>query len=422
MEVKNGFKNTEVGVIPVNWKSIIIGNISIKVGSGITPTGGEKVYKKEGHPFIRSQNVGWGEMLLSNVAFIDDEIHNSFNSSEIQENDILLNITGASIGRSAVAGKNLIGGNVNQHVCIIRVEKTKIIPSFLKEIILSNLGQGQINSFQAGGNRQGLNFNQIKSIKIPLPPLSEQQAITGVLSDTDNLIQSLEKQIAKKRLIKQGVMQKLFTPKKGWEEKRLGDIFEIVGGFSATREQLSDDGYCYLHYGDIHGSNRTFIDCDSDYSKIPKLRININKISKKSLLKNGDVVFVDASEDEEGTSRHVVIRNSKNIPFISGLHTIVARSKDESLDIKYKGYCFHCKYVKDQFKFYSVGTKVSGVSKTSIKNIIVYIPQLDEQISIANNIESIDYKIETLEKKLTKYKLLKQGLMQNLLTGKIRLK
>jgi type I restriction enzyme S subunit len=139
------------------------------------------------------------------------------------------------------------------------------------------------------------------------------------------------------------------------------------------------------------------------------------------LLNEGDIVFVDASEDDEGTSRHIVVKNPDRVPYISGLHTIVAKSKDDSVNNDYKRYCFQSAYIKSQFKFYAVGTKVSGISKTNILKIEISLPTLDEQTSIAIILSDMDAEISVLETKLSKYKQIKQGMMQNLLTGKIRL-
>ncbi len=112
------------------WKAQELGPKTTKVGSGITPSGGDKNYKRTGRPFMRSQNVGWGSLLLDDVAFIDEETHRSFSSTEIEASDVLLNITGASIGRSAVADMRIIGGNVNQHVCIIRSKTGELVSCF----------------------------------------------------------------------------------------------------------------------------------------------------------------------------------------------------------------------------------------------------------------------------------------------------
>ncbi|EQD56239.1 type I restriction modification DNA specificity domain-containing protein, partial [mine drainage metagenome] len=144
---------------------------------------------------------------------------------------------------------------------------------------------------------------QLASYSVSFPPSkAEQEAIAEALSDADALIDSLERLIAKKRAIKQGAMQQLLTGQTRlpcfhgeWEVKRLADLFKFSGGYSASRDQLSTEGYCYLHYGDIHGSSKTTIDTSADHQEIPKLAISLKKVSPDSLLADGDVVFVDAS-------------------------------------------------------------------------------------------------------------------------------
>ena len=193
------------------WENACLGEKALKIGSGITPTGGEKIYRSEGRPFLRSQNVGWGILLLDDIAFIDDDTHATFPATEIEADDVFLNITGASIGRSAVSDSRVTGGNVNQHVCIIRPDLTKLFPRFLNYSLLSTAGQRQIDSFQAGGNRQGLNFSQIRSMSFRLPPLPEQTAIAEALMDLDAGLAALEQRRAKTRALKQGMMQELLT-------------------------------------------------------------------------------------------------------------------------------------------------------------------------------------------------------------------
>jgi type I restriction enzyme S subunit len=193
------------------WEVCNLGDKTIKIGSGITPTGGERVYKKEGRPFLRSQNVGWGCLLMEDIAFIDDETHETFLGTEVEGGDVFLNITGASIGRCAVSDARVEGGNVNQHVCIIRPRKEQLNSEFLSLFLLSKDGQKQIDSFQAGGNRQGLNFGQIRSFQLRAPSLPEQTAIAAILSDMDAGIAALERKRDKTRLLKQGMMQELLT-------------------------------------------------------------------------------------------------------------------------------------------------------------------------------------------------------------------
>lgn len=193
------------------WDMEALGPKTTKIGSGITPSGGDRNYKKNGRPFVRSQNVGWGQLILDDIAFIDDAVHLEFAGTEIKQRDVLLNITGASIGRCATADDRIVGGNVNQHVCIIRAKSNELNPEYLKQYLLSRGGQNQIDSFQAGGNRQGLNFAQIRLLLVPIPPnIKEQQRIADILASIDDIVGSVIDALRKINAHKNGLMQQLF--------------------------------------------------------------------------------------------------------------------------------------------------------------------------------------------------------------------
>jgi type I restriction enzyme, S subunit len=168
-------------------------------------------------------------------------------------------------------------------------------------------------------------------------------------------------------------------------------------------------------------SSKTFVDVKAEYQNIPKLDIPLKRVSGGSLLEDGDVVFVDASEDDAGTSRHVVVVNKDNTPFISGLHTIVAKSKTDELAHEYRRHCFQTDAIQQQFIFYAVGTKVSGISKTNIAKLRLGVPSIPEQNAIARVLSDMDSEIAALEQRRNKTRALKQGMMQELLTGRTRL-
>ena len=191
------------------WKIVKVGTITTKVGSGVTPRGGETIYRSQGHPFVRSQNVGWGRLLLNDIAYIDEETHKKQLNTALEQNDVLLNITGASIGRCAIVNEMIVNGNVNQHVCIIR-SNGAVDSEFLCNYLLSNYGQKQIDSFQAGGNRQGLNFEQIKSIRISIPTLDEQKYIAKLLCAINQRIETQNKIIEKLETLIKGIRHKVF--------------------------------------------------------------------------------------------------------------------------------------------------------------------------------------------------------------------
>lgn len=194
-----------------NWRPRELGLMTSKIGSGITPRGGEKKYQSSGRPFIRSQNIGWGELILDNVAYIDEDTHASFAATEVEKGDVLLNISGASIGRSAVADARIACGNVNQHVCIIRCLSEQMQAYFLSQYLISKHGQDQIDSYQAGGNRQGLNFGQIRSFLIPQPrDIAEQECIADCLRTADTILATQSQRISTLKRQKQGLLQQLF--------------------------------------------------------------------------------------------------------------------------------------------------------------------------------------------------------------------
>ena len=219
------------------WKKCTIGGLTIKVGSGVTPRGGEAVYKTEGHPFVRSQNVGLGHLLLDDIAYIDEDTHQRQKNTELQLDDVLLNITGASIGRSAIVTKEIVRGNVNQHVCIIRT-KDNLVSSFLCNFLLSNYGQKQIDSFQAGGNRQGLNFEQIKSIKIAIPTVNEQSKIAQLLQLVEERIATQNKIIEDLKKLKSAISLKMLHSD-SWEQFKIQDIASIGRGRVISSVEIS---------------------------------------------------------------------------------------------------------------------------------------------------------------------------------------
>jgi len=417
MELRPGYKRTEVGVIPDDWSQTTIGEIAIKVGSGITPRGGNSKYKQYGRPFMRSQNVGRGRLLIDDMAYIDDETHSTFSATELKNNDVLLNITGASIGRSALANQSLVGGNVNQHVCIIRSNPNVASPNFISFFLLSSLGQSQIDSFQAGGNREGLNFGQIRSIKLTLPPTKvEQEAIAEALSDTDALVESLEQLITKKRDIKQGAMQELFILKPGDEVRLLRDISTLKGrigwqGLNQT-EFTSNDDEPFL----ITGMN--FKDGAIRWNEVYHISDPRYEMAKDIQLRTGDVLMT-----KDGTIGKVLYIDNIPCPGKASLnsHLLLFRPIRKSYNSRYLYYQLSSQRFKDFIELSKYGTTFFGISQSSVGNYSVLLPPLVDQVRIASILSDMDAEIDALGTKLTKTRQLKQGMMHELLTGKTRL-
>ena len=224
------------------WEKCKLGELTTKVGSGSTPKGGNAVYTSVGHCFVRSQNVGMGYLILDDIAHIDDDIHQKHKATELSEDDVLLNITGASIGRTAIATKEIEGGNVNQHVCIIRAN-SKVSPKFLCNYIQTKKIQNYIRSLQTGGSREGLNFEQIRSFPISLPSIAEQNKIAQLLDKLNERIATQNKIIDKLQSLIKGISGRIFASIQGIEY-RMGDIASITNGDSNVQDAVteSNDG------------------------------------------------------------------------------------------------------------------------------------------------------------------------------------
>jgi type I restriction enzyme S subunit len=207
------FKETRIGQIPESWDIEKIGDHTTHVGSGATPRGGSKVYLTEGVPFIRSQNVYFEGLIQGDLVYISEQTHKEMSRSRTFPNDVLLNITGASIGRACVIPIDLLDANVNQHVCIIRPSKN-LLYKYLFYFLQSENGQNQIFKFQIGGNREGLNFQQIRSIELPFPKdIKKQEQIADILSAVDKKILVNNKLKEKLTLLKKGLIQDLLSGK-----------------------------------------------------------------------------------------------------------------------------------------------------------------------------------------------------------------
>ena len=343
------------------------------------------MYRPIGRPFVRSQNVGWGRLLLDDLADLDEKTHATFPESEIHAGDVLLNITGASIGRSAVANERLAGGNVNQHVCEIRLDRSRLIPEFVCFFLLSRAGQDQIDSFQAGGNRQGLNFGQIRSMEIPEPEVAEQCRIAEALSDADQLMISPERLVAKKRDVKQGTMQEFART-------------DPAAGVRGRVDNPEDRGSCRGQgrwdtlYGGVTilGWQRALDELRRDSPKArlaTRVRGRISsdglRESAAQLLPVGTVLMALAGQGKtRGTVAvsHVELATNQSI---AG----VLPSGDHNPDFLY--YDLDSRYEELRSESSGDGGR-GGLNLTIIKNLQVPMPPLDEQTAIADVLSDMD--------------------------------
>lgn len=200
-----------------------------------------------------------------------------------------------------------------------------------------------------------------------------------------------------------------------WEtDKNYGDLFEFNGSLSKSREELGEEGYAYLHYGDMHRNSFNKVSYEQ-YSFLPKVSISLYG-KEKYLMRDGDVAFLDASEDLEGTSRCVLIDNPNNAPFFAGLHIIPARETGNNFSKWYKQYITLPDFVKKQFQRLACGFKVYGLNKDTIAKIDYAFPKdKTEQGKIAEILMKWDEAVELQERYIQKLEFRKKAIIQKML-------
>lgn len=202
--------------VPAHWGVTRLGFLCDKIGSGKTPHGGADVYADEGIMFLRSQNIYDEGLMLDDVVYITEEIDNDMQGTRVKPRDILLNVTGASLGRTCIVPTEFVNANVNQHVCIIRLEDLSL-SSFIAWVIKAPFIKAQIEAIQSGAAREGLNFGQISKLALALPPPDEQQVIAAYLdreaARIDQLTAKVEAAIARLTEYRQALITAAVTGK-----------------------------------------------------------------------------------------------------------------------------------------------------------------------------------------------------------------
>jgi type I restriction enzyme, S subunit len=417
MELKEGYKLTDVGIIPIDWEVKKLINLSTLITKGTTP----KTFAKAGINYIKIESLLGDKINIEKCLFVDEDINNGeLKRSILNDGDLLFAIAGATIGKCAIVNTDIIPANTNQALAIIRLRENEN-KMFIFHFLKSTLMQKYIIDNIAGGAQPNMNLKQIGNFSLPIPPsVSEQKAIAKALSDTDALISTLDALIDKKRLIKQATMQQLLTGKRRlegfsdeWEVKTLSEIGEFKNGINKGKEDFGY-GYPFVNLMDVFGVN------DLSNPSVFGL-INSTEIDKKVYnLKKGDVLFIRSSVKPDGVGLTAVIKNDLKDTVYSGF--LIRFRSNETLDLNFKRYCFNEEGFRNKIIINSTVSANTNINQDSLKNIEIKVPpSVSEQKAIAEILSDMDNEIAMLEVKRDKFKTVKQGMMQELLTGKTRL-
>ena len=438
VKVPDGYKQTEVGVIPKDWGVSLLMDITTDMLQGINTAIDKPEYVYAGVPILKANNV------IDQVISLDDADQISYKSYlkynqrySVKRNDFLFSNIGARLGTGALWESD-ITATFAWNVMRIIPDPRKVSPKFLAQLINSPKQSEEIQAQQSGSGMGFVPKATMQKLLLPLPKLKEQTAIATALSDVDNLIGSLEKLIAKKEAIKTGTMQQLLTGKtrlpefatrddgspKGFKQTELGRIPEDWS-LSPMREVIY---YCSAgatpYRGNesfYKGTNRWITSGELNYCVINDTieKISDNAIEKTNLKIHPAGTFLMAITGLEAAGT----RGSCGIigkPSTTN-QSCMAIYPNKNLTSKYL-YHWYVYNGNELALKYCQGTKQMSYTAGLIQRLPIYLPTTTkEQTAIATILSDMDTEIQALQQRLEKTRDIKQGMMQQLLTGKVRL-
>jgi len=422
--IQTGYKQTELGLIPKDWQIDTLSAFWKVVDcKHITAT-----FTTDGFPLASIREVQSKYVNLSYANRTTEAFFKKLTEGgRIPEAGDLIISRNATVGEIAQVLESHPPFAMGQDVCIIKKKKSEYSTDFLQSVFKSNIIMSQLSQIMVGSTFKRVNIQQIKSFLIPFPSAAEQTAIAEALSDADALITSLEKLIEKKRAIKQGAMQELLTgastgsatPSRrlpgfsgAWEVKKLPEICWFQEGPGLRNWQFTSAGMKVINVTNL----------ENGYLNLERTErhISLNEFSKmyKHFEIDSDDIVVASSGNSYGKVAQV---RQKDLPLV--MNTSVIRFKP----INNTDYYFLLTFLKspifkDQIDLLITGGAQPNFGPYHLKKIVVSVPKDSaEQTAIASIVRDMDVEIQTLEKKLAKYRQIKQGMMQELLTGRIRL-
>lgn len=407
------FKNTEIGRIPEEWETLYIHQIT-EISTGATPSTNINEYWENGT--IRWMSSGeLNDKIIYDVnGRITQKGYDNTGTHMLPKNCVLIGLAVQGKTRGTAA-YNKVELCTNQSIAAI-LPNSKYESKYLYFYIDSLYDKLRLLSAGDGG-RGGLNKQILQNLEIAMPPLNEQHHIASALTSIDNLISSLGKLIEKKKNIKQGAMQQLLTGKtrlKGfdepWVKRKLGDNVIIQRGGSPRPIEAylttSRDGINWIKIGDVRPNDKF-------------IRHTTEKIIPEGVSHSRQVYKGD-----------FILSNSMSFgrPYILDIDGcihdgwLVIKDYSNTYDMDFLYYILSSDTVFEQYIAMAAGSSVKNLNKEKVANVMLFAPQsLAEQQAIAAILTKMDDEITALEAKKTKYEAIKQGMMQQLLTGKIRL-
>ena len=424
MELMDGYKMTDVGIIPMDWEVSTLKDISIVKTGPFGSALHEKDYVLDGTPIITVEHLGEFGITTQNLPRVSDIDLKRLKTYSLKKGDLVFSRVG-SVDRNSIISQNEDGWLFSGRLLRIRIKNEVTFPPYLNYYFRQEVFKDRVRKMAVGQTMPSLNTKILNAIEVALPStLKEQKAIATALSEMDALLQSIDQLIAKKRAIKQGAMQQLLTPpseggkrleefRGEWEVKTLGEIGEFKNGINKGKKDFGF-GSPFVNLMDVFGK--------STINKEVKFGlVNSSSIERQQYeLRRGDVLFIRSSVKPSGVGLTSLVYDNLENTVFSGF--LIRFRPFDKLDFNYKVHCFYEEKFRQRVMDSSTISANTNINQEALKNLhLIFPPTKEEQKAIAKILSDMDREINSLEKQRAKYQQLKKGMMQELLTGKIRL-
>jgi len=418
--VPAGYKQTDVGVIPEEWELTPFDSLgSVIDGDRGTHYPGSRDFGSDGHClFLNAGNVTKAGFRFGECAFISREKDEQLSKGKLKRHDIVLTTRG-TVGNfayfdSAVPFEHI---RINSGMVILRNDSTALDTKFLYDLLQSHVVELQIERLTFGSAQPQLTVKGISKFAIVVPPFPEQCRIAGALSDVDAQIGALDQIIAKKRDLKQAAMQQLLTSQTRlpgfqdeWEVKKLGDVGVFSKGRGIKKDEVVADGLPCVRYGEIYTHH-------NDYLKAFNSFITPATAKQSQRIQKGDLLFAGSGETAEEIGKCIAFLGDEEA--YAGGDIVIFRPVDQ--DSKFLGYLMNQSNAAKQKARMGQGDAVVHISASNLARLELHLPAQREQTAIAEVLSDMDAELAALEQRRDKTRALKQGMMQELLTGRTRL-
>lgn len=401
-----GYKHTELGILPEDWEVVRLGEIGKIIGGG-TPSTKKKEFWKGAIPWISSSDIDENDVFnISQTRYITQDAIDKSSTKSIEPNSILV-VSRVGIGKVAI-NQNVLCTSQDIQALTQHNQDAFFLVYAIKNLV------SLVCRINQGTSIKGFTKEVLSNLQIPLPPLAEQEKIASVLGTWDRQIQNLQSLITEKQNLKKALCQTLLTAKtrfKGfsedWQVVRLGEVCDFLKGNGISKDDIADEGIPCIRYGELYTTYGEKIEEVFSHTDKPKEELVISKINDVVLPSSGETAIDLASAS-------CILKEDVAI----GGDTTIIRSNQNGLFLAY------CLNVVCKKQIYSIaqGSSVIHLYANHLKTIKIPLPPLAEQEKIAEILSKADNEITLLEQKLESLKSQKKGLMQILLSGKVRVK